>query len=111
MRSILLSVLIMPVFASAQINRSAKELAGETIGKYITTILFKNQSYHPVSFGELRPRQEENSEVIWSYDHKFEIAENKIDPDKKQPVIKTYKFIFYLDKRMKVKRADGSFID
>jgi hypothetical protein len=111
MRSIVLLFFILPVLAPAQINRSAKELAGETIGAYITGKLFKNQSYHSVSFGELRPRREENSEVIWSYSHRFEIAENKIDGDKKRPAVKTYTFTFYLDKKMRVKGADGAFID
>jgi hypothetical protein len=109
MRLILLLLFIVPVLASAQINRSAKELAVETIGEYIQTKLFKDQPYHPLSFGELKQRQEENTDVSWSYVHKFEITEPKFDKDNKAPVIKTYTFTFYLDRRMRVKRAEGAF--
>src|SRR5262245_40579539 len=111
MRSVLLIIFILPFLASAQINRSAKELASETIGEYITTKLFKDKSYHPLSFGQLTPKHEQNTEVIWSFDHRFEITEERTIDDKKTPVTKTYKFTFYLDKKMKVKRADGAFVD
>src|SRR5262245_19537940 len=110
MRSILLSLAILPLLASAQINRSAKELAGETIATYITKKLFKDKPYHPVSFGELKECKEQNSEVMWSFVHKFEITESKGAFGKDLPASKAYTFIFYMDKKMNVRRAEGAFI-
>ena len=46
--------MLLPVLSFAQINRSAKELAGEQIQEYITSKLFKDRDYKPVSTGELK---------------------------------------------------------
>ena len=109
MRSILLLTVLVPVLGSAQINRSARELASETIGQYITTRLFKNQAYEPISFGKLREMKDYNSDIIWTFDHKFRITEKKRNDKEKPSMVKTYNFTFYLDREMRVKLADGSF--
>jgi hypothetical protein len=104
MRSILFFVLLLPFFATAQINRSAREFAGEQIKEYVTTKLFKGLSYKPVSFGQLRERKEKNNtEIAWAIEHEFEMTDQK---DQKTISPKTYKFLFYLDGKMKVLRAE-----
>jgi hypothetical protein len=106
MRSILLMALLVPAVLHAQINRSATELAKENIQEYITSKLFNGHPYQPVSYGELKPREEKNQDVVWSITHKFDITETQSQGDKKLSVQKPYKFIFFLDKKMKVRRAE-----
>lgn len=109
MRIIVLLGLLFPVFVKAQINRSANEFARETVEKYITTKLFKGQPYKAVSFDELKPREERNKEINWSIAHKFLVAETIPGTDK--TVQHPYAFTFYLDKRMKVLRADAFYLN
>ena len=105
MRSILFFAMLIPVFVSAQINRSAKEFAGEQVQEYVTTKLFKGDSYKPVSFGELRAvKEKKNSEAVWSIEHKFEITEQGFSDQKATP--RAYKFLFYLDEKMKIIKAE-----
>lgn len=106
MRSVFLLLLIAPLFVSAQINRSAKELASEKIQEYIETKLFKNKSYKAVAYGELKAVDEKNSRIAWTITHKFEIAGDSpaAQQSGKQP--KAYKFLFFLDEKMEVVRAD-----
>jgi hypothetical protein len=108
MRLILLSLFIFPVIAHTQVNRSARELASETIGEYITGKLFKNYSYKPVSFGELKTRKEkEDLEIAWTFEHQFVVTDTIFETDKKLITHSTsYKFLFYLDNQMRVKRAE-----
>jgi hypothetical protein len=105
MRKILFLLLLLPFFSSAQINRSATEFAKENIREYLVTRIFKDQPYKPVSYGELKPWKGTHSEISWTLDHDFEIAE--IQNNKKTTVRKLYKFLFYLDRKMKVVRAES----
>ena len=105
MRSIVLLLCLFPVMLSAQINRSASELARENIREYLTDKIFKSFPYQPLSYGELKPLKEKNTDVRWSMIHNFEVTENQIEDDKKVPVQKPYEFIFYLDDKLKVRRA------
>ncbi|MDP4262987.1 MAG: hypothetical protein Q8941_10675 [Bacteroidota bacterium] len=105
MRSVLLSLLFLPLFAGAQINRSAKEFASERIGDYITGKLFKDLSYQPVSFGELMNHEDKDLDIAWTIEHKFVITDTEF-ADKKTAVHTSYKFLFYLDRQMKVKKAE-----
>jgi hypothetical protein len=107
MRRFLFFVLVLPVFSSAQINRSAREFARERIQEYIVTKLFKDLSYKPVSFGELKAHEEKNPEIAWSIEHKFGITEIQVVSDKRTEILKPYRFVFYLDKKMKVQRAES----
>ena len=104
-------MLLLPSVLHAQINRSAAELAKEHIQEYVTSKLFSGHEYQPVSYGELRSREEKNQEVIWSITHKFEITETETHADKKISVQKPYNFIFYLDKKMKVRRAESYYLE
>ena len=109
MRITLLLLLLFPVLINAQINRSATEFAKEQISEYITTKLFKRNSYQPVSYGELTEWQDKSSEIKWSINHKFEITELQNNYGKKVAVQKLCKFIFYFDDRMKIIRAETSY--
>jgi hypothetical protein len=109
MRAFLFSFILLPVFASAQINRSAKEFAGEQVQDYIVKKLFKDQPYKPGWFGELKARKQQDSQIAWAIEHKFEIMETHKGPDNKAAASKSYKFMFYLDDKMRVLGADSFF--
>ena len=111
MRSFLFFLFILPVFASAQINRSAREFASEQIQEYVTKKLFKEQGYKPGSFGELIARKDPSFETAWTIEHKFEITETRKDADNKAATSKAYKFQFYLDDKMRVVRAESFFVN
>src|SRR5258706_16126277 len=106
MRSVLLTFFIFPFLANAQINRSAKEFASERIGDYITSKLFKDLGYQSVSFGELKNHEEKGLDIAWSLEHRFIITDTQFESDKKIATHTPYKFMFYLDKQIRVKRAE-----
>ena len=110
MRLFFLLLLILPVFAAkAQINRSAKEFAGERIQEYITNKLFKNQQYKAGTYGELKSYTQKNSEIAWIVSHTFEITEKKFYAGKALPETKSFEFFFYLNDKMKVIRAEACY--
>jgi regulatory protein YycI of two-component signal transduction system YycFG len=111
MRRIVFLLWFLPVTVNAQINRSATELAKENIQEYITEKIFNGRQYQPVSYGELKPRKEENPDVVWSIEHKFQITETQTYADKKILAQKPHKFMFYLDRKMKVLRAETFYSD
>ncbi len=111
MRRIVFLLSLLPVVVNAQINRSATELAKENIQEYIMEKIFNGRQYQPVSYGELKPRKEENPDIVWSIEHKFQIAETPTYTGKKIPLQKPYKFMFYLDRKMKVLRAETFYSD
>lgn len=110
MRKIVILCLLAPLFAGAQLNRSAKEYASEIIEDYVQQKLFKNQPYKPVSFGELKPVDDLKKVISWSMVHSFEIIEMRYEGDRKISKPKSYKFSFYLDEKMNVKRAETYFL-
>jgi hypothetical protein len=109
MRSLIFLSLILPLFATAQINRSARELASEQVRDYVTRKLFKDQPYKSVSFGELKAHKENDSEIAWKIEHQFEITAVHKFSDELPGTSKSYKFLFYLDSKMKVLRAESFF--
>ena len=109
MRSLIILLLTVPVFAFSQVNRSARELASEQVQEYINTKLFKGQPYKPVYFGDLKPRKDPNFQIEWTIEHRFEITEAHKDENDKATQPKAYKFLFYLDHKMKVLRAESYF--
>jgi len=110
MRYLLFSLILLPMFTGAQINRSAKELASEQIQEYVTTKLFKDLSYKPVSFGQLKTFQDKKDpDVTWTIEHKFKVAEPRRLTDQKSVAPKEYTFQFYLDDKMRVVKADSYF--
>jgi hypothetical protein len=109
MRSLLFLALFFPAFAAAQINRSARELASERIQEYVSAKLFKGFSYKPGSFGQIKVHRENNNpEIAWMIEHKFEITETKKEVGQ-TTAPKPYKFAFYLDDKMNVLRAESFF--
>ncbi|MBL7742061.1 MAG: hypothetical protein JNN00_01175 [Chitinophagaceae bacterium] len=108
MRSLFILFLVMPAIAGAQINRSAKELAGEKIQEYITGKLFKNKEYRSISFDDIKEvGDRKKDEIVWTIAHKFEITEGGKSSFENSPKNrKKYSFIFYLDDKMKVLKAD-----
>lgn len=108
MRIIFFLLLAVPLVAQAQLNRSANELAHENIKTYITEKLFKDHLYKPVLYDELKPDNDNRTDIAWSIQHKFEIAETAEPvPKSSTDARQTYKFIFYLDKKLKVLRAEN----
>ncbi|HKZ67430.1 MAG TPA: hypothetical protein VJ111_13780 [Chitinophagaceae bacterium] len=107
MRLLLFSLIAIPFFSSAQVNRSANELARERVREYIVTMVFKDQPYKPVSYGELKSYKRNRSEIEWSIEHKFEIEETQLVSEKKVVVRKPQWFWFYLDKKLKVILAES----
>jgi hypothetical protein len=108
MRMILFLFLALPFVAGAQINRSAKELACESTREYLVTKLFRGDAYKPGSYGELKAWNNPRSGIAWTLEHQFEVTEtNSSGYQKASEVHKTYKFLFYLDKRMKVLKAES----
>lgn len=111
MRSFLFLLFVLPLFAASQINRSAREFASEQVQDYVVKKLFKDQPYKPGSFGELKERKAENSDIAWTIEHKFEITEIRKGSDNKTAPTKNYKFMFYLDDKMRVLRAESFFVN
>jgi hypothetical protein len=109
MRTLLLLSLTLPFFSNAQVNRSAREFAIEQIQEYIVAKLFKGQPYKPGAFGELKPAGAKNSAIAWSLIHQFEITETRADAYAKTTVLKPLNFIFLLDNKMKVQKAQVFF--
>ena len=107
MRILLVSLLTLPFFASAQINRSANEVARESIQEYISQKLFKNQAYTAGQYGDLQSQLDRESHVAWSITHQFEIMDSQYVSNKRIPVRTAYNFSFYLDKKLKVIKAEG----
>ena len=109
MKTIPFLLFLLPIVLNAQINRSATELAKENIHEYVTGKIFNGHQYQSVSYGVLTPRKERNQDIMWSIEHKFQITETESQGDKKLSAQKPYKFMFYLDKKMKVLRAETYF--
>lgn len=106
MRTLLFLALIIPALATSQINRSAREFASERIQEYVVTKLFRDLPYKPVFYGELKTYEEKSPEISWTFQHRFEITESRLISDKKTEVHRAYNFLFFLDKKMKVLRAE-----
>lgn len=106
MRLLLLLLIALPFFSAAQINRSANELACERVKEYIVSKLFKDFPYKAIAYSPLKAHSNPQSHIAWSIEHKFEI-ETPVFSGKKKSVPKQYRFSFYLDKRLKVLRAES----
>lgn len=107
MRFILLIAVLLPLLSAAQINRSAREFAMENIEDYVTKKLLKGKIYKPVSYGELKSCANNKDEINWLVEHRFETEETTTIADRKTIVFRQNRAFFYLDKNMKVLRADS----
>lgn len=110
MRNLLvISFCLLTLSMHAQVNRSANELARETTRDYITNKIFKQQSYRPLSYGEVKPWTDKRSLIAWTLDHSFEITHRQASGFVKAAESRrAYRFLFYLDKQMKVLRAEAN---
>lgn len=110
MRSLLFVAILLPCLAGAQINRSARELASEKVREYISQKLFKNKTYKPVSFGDIKMVGDKRSDIVWTIVHQFEISEGGSQSfDNSAAYSQRHKFLFYLDEKMKVLKAETSY--
>jgi hypothetical protein len=107
MKIIFFLSLIFSFSSNAQINRSAKELARENIQEYLNNKIFRDHSYKTVSTGELKPFREADPDILWKMELKFETVEIQKDDKHDAPVRTTVKFIFLLNKKMEVVRAES----
>jgi len=110
MRVTFFLLLIIPAITNAQINRSATEFAKEQIAEYLTSKLFKDNPYKPVSYGELKTLNEQRSGIAWCLVHEFEVTETDTNSLKKTMVQKPYRFAFYLNEKMKVVKAESYYL-
>ena len=89
----------------AQENRSATELAKENIIDYITSKVFPGKEYSPVAYRPLETFESRyKSDIAWTIGHEFRISSKTKDKSEKAS---TYGFLFYLDKKMSVLRAES----
>ena len=107
MRIILLAALLVPIVSLSQINRSATLLASENIGSYVTDKLFKGMEYSPLNYDALKPIHDKSRDIYWQIGHRFEITGTRLSGNQRIPVRRSYYFCFYLDDRMRVKRAEA----
>ena len=101
-------MLAAPFLSAAQVNRSANEVAQSVAREYIVNKVFRDKAYKPVWYGPLRERVDKKDGTNWIIEHRFEIADkqpssfnNQANPKKE------YAFTFFLDKRMKILRAES----
>jgi hypothetical protein len=108
MRIVFTLLILAPFILNAQINRSATELAQENIHDYVVNKVFKDKDYAPVSYGELKPVKQNNAGIVWTIEHKFEIIDRQKETDKSpMDVHHTHRFVFYMDKKMKILTAEN----
>ncbi|HEX7903724.1 MAG TPA: hypothetical protein VF487_07590 [Chitinophagaceae bacterium] len=108
MRIIITILLLLPVSMQAQISRSATELAKEITSEYISTKIFKDKLYQPLSFGAVKAWPDARSPISWTITHSFIITDVQRSGYNNVPdVQKTYSFMFYLDSKMKVLKASS----
>ena len=109
MKKIIILFFLVPLFAHAQFKRSGTELAKENIQQYLTAKLFKGGSYQSISYGELTAEKGADHDIAWALPHDFIITEFQNHLDKKDSVKRSYRFLFYLDNKMNVVRAERYF--
>src|SRR4051812_195931 len=107
MRTILFSLLLIPAISNAQFKRSGTELAKDVIRDYVTQKLFKNHSYRPISFGELKTNRGGDPAFSSLIKHKFAITQIESHENMKVPVQKEYLFVFYFNDKMKLQMAES----
>jgi hypothetical protein len=103
----LILLLAVPFFASAQINKSANELAQEVTREYLVTKLFRGKNYQPIRYGELKAKNDKRSSVAWTLEHDFEVSDARPSGFNDIQNKHFYSFLFFLDKRMKIVKAES----
>ena len=108
MKIVLFVLLLLSFSSKAQINRSAKELARENIQEYLNNKLFKDHTYKTISNGELKPFKDPDPDILWIIEQKVETVEIQKGEQETIQAPAKFKFIFYLNKKMSVVRAERS---
>jgi hypothetical protein len=106
---VLFFLVILPFIGNAQFERSAKQLAQENIQDYISTKLFRNRVYEPLSFGEIKTPAEKNREIACYIEHKFLVVEPGYEGDEHVTSRHLYTALFYFDSRMRIVRVESSY--
>ena len=91
--------------STAQVNRSANQFAREKVRDYITTKLFRHQSYKEISYGDLQPYETPRNKIAWTLEHRFIIAGYHQAVDMPSTDTASFRFLFYLDDKMKIIKA------
>jgi hypothetical protein len=99
--------LLICFHAHSQVNRSALELARENTEDFLTTKIFRNQTYRPITFSTLEPYKNYDPDISWVLEHKCEVLNTTRRFGKDTSTYTTYKFVFYLDRKLKVFRAES----
>lgn len=109
MRTILtLLALWCSLLAAGQVNRSARELAKENIGDYLSQRLFRGSRIDGLTFQDLKAYTSRNkTEIAWLISMGCFIEEQEFRGEKMRTVRRPYAFTFYLDRKMAVKRAES----
>jgi hypothetical protein len=102
MRILFLLFLLAPVVCSAQINKSATELAREKVQEYVVNKLLITPLYESSSYGELKPQLLTRTKASWGMECRFETQKNS-----SSGLNQAYRMFFYFDKRMKIVRAES----
>lgn len=103
MRTLLFLMLILPTLASAQVNKSAKELAGENIEAYLQKI-YKGQD-HTITLGEPKAYLSQGSEAEWKISCRVTFTDVAGKKSSSQDAYSN--FMFYLSRRMQVVSAEA----
>jgi len=104
---ILLFATIVAADISGQENRSATELAKENIAEYLSRKLFSGKNYLPESFQVLKSFEAPfKTNITWTIGHEFSVTESSVSANEKRKKSR-YGFLFYLDKKMTVLRAES----
>jgi hypothetical protein len=106
MRIVFLSLLILPLASISQANRSANQLAHENIQDYITHKIFKDKAYKPLSYQDLVSNKD-GTECVWKVAHKFEVGSRDEERQHENTDWSRFSFTFYLNKKLKVVKAEG----
>jgi hypothetical protein len=105
-----ITLLFSVIFAAninAQENRSATELAKENIADYLSRKIFSGKNYIPETFQVLKSfKAPFKTNIAWTIGHEFSVAESSTFANEKRKKSR-YGFLFYLDKKMTVLRAES----
>ena len=107
MRLIFLFFLFISFHAHSQVNRSAAELARENTQEFLVNKIFKSQTYHSLAYSEVEPYRPYDPNISWVMEHKCEVLNTTRLFGKDSSTYTIYKFVFYLDRKLKVYKAES----
>ena len=107
MRISFLICLVLAFSAQGQINHSATELAKENVQEYLVKKIFRNKVFRPLEYGSLEPYAHYDPDISWVFEQRCEVTQTVRYPGKDSTYTLPYKFVFYLDSKLKVFRAES----